>query len=184
MANDMRKKAKVEEFMSKGVKWCAEKLYIARRENESLRQSEYRRHLENYKQSHEAEECKVVKAINERMATLLIENGIRPVRLRITYRDCDCEHCENNGNIEGQEWGCYFCGTDEYGDGEIFREKEIIITTTESFYSYELAGNKLAGITGLFEAKDYDVIKVVDINTNEVLYEQKDSDEEEQQDEE
>lgn len=170
MANDMSRSVKINEFKSKGLEWCATKLFYARKENESLRNNKQIYKNETYQLRHEASECRVVKAINARMANLLIENGIRPVRLRITYKDCDCEHCENNGEIEGQEWNCYGCG-EENDDGEVFREKEIIITTTESFYSYELAGNKLAGITGLFEAKDYDVIKVVDMNTNDVLYE-------------
>lgn len=167
---NMSKSDKVCEFMSKGVEWCAAKLYDAREENESLRREVQRYRNQVYQENHELEECEIVKAINMRMANLLIENGIRPVRLRITYKDCDCVHCENNGNIEGQQWNCYGCGSELY-NGEVIREKEIVITTTESFYSYELAGNKLAGITGLFEAKDYDVIKVIDMNTNDVLYE-------------
>lgn len=176
MANDMSKSVKINEFKSKGVDWCASKLYDARKENEALRASEHRHQIELYQSRHEKDEVNTLKTINNRMAQLLIENGIRPVRLRITYRDRDCEHCENYDDRDDINFDCMGCGQ-EYSDGRVYYNNEIITTTTEPFYSYELSGNKLAGITGLFQSKNYNVVKVVDLNTNDVLFEEKEEEE-------
>ena len=170
------KAERIAKYTGKGVEWCAKKLYEARRELEAVRGQKNMYQQEAWKDRAECDEIETLKKINARMAKILEQNGIRPVRLRITYLACDCEHCENNGNIYGEDaWDCYGCG--EEINGHIYREKEIRVITTEPFYSYELAGNKLAGITGLFEAKEHnEVIKVIDMGTNEVLYEAPESD--------
>lgn len=170
---DKTKAEQIEQFKQKGLEWCAEKLYIARKERDACEAGRKRYQTECWQLRHEAKETEMLKCVNHRIAKLLEENGVRPVRLRITYKDCDCEHCENNGNIYGEDaWDCQGCG--EEVDGEIWRNKEITVTETEPFYSYQLSGNKLAGITGNFESNDYsEVIKVVDLSTNEVLFEKK-----------
>ncbi len=167
------KTEKIEYYKGKGLDWCAEQLWNAKEAAQTEREYGKRLRNENYALRHEAEEAKLLKKVNVRIAKLLEENGIRPVRLRITYKDCDCKHCENNGYIYGEDaWDCQGCG--EEIDGEIWRNKEITVTETEPFYSYQLSGNKLAGITGTFEANDYsEVIKIVDLSTNEVLFEER-----------
>lgn len=159
------RKLKIEEWTRKGAEWCATQLWNARKALSDERER-YR------KLRHERAESDVnyyiLEQSNEIMARVLADNGIRPARLRITYLDCDCLHCPDNGDIYGEDaWDCAGCGTKI--DGETWRKREAEVTESLAFYTYTIDGGYLRGVTSLFEEKEYDLLKIVDERTGEII---------------
>ena len=156
------RKLKIEEWTRKGAEWCAAQLWNARK---AL--SDEREHYRKLR--HEIAESNVdyyiLEQSNEIMARVLADNGIRPARLRITYLDCDCLHCPDN--YEEEAWDCAGCGVEI--DGEIWRKHEVEVTESLAFYTYTIDGGYLRGVTSLFEEKEYDLLKIVDERTGEVI---------------
>ena len=93
------------------------------------------------------------------MATVLQENGIRPVRLRLTYLYRDCESCQES---DGEEPPCAFHDCDRV-------EK---VTESVGLYTCFIDGSgTLKGITSQFRTEKFDLLKAVDERTGEVIYE-------------
>lgn len=166
---DKERKLKIEDWAQKGAEWCATQLWNARKALSDERDKSKRYYLErNHARAERNVNDHILKQSNEIMARVLADNGIRPTRLRITYLDCDCFHCPNNGNIYGEDaWDCAGCG--EEINGEIWREREVEVTESLAFYTYTISGGYLRGITSLFEEKEYDLLKIVDERTGEVI---------------
>lgn len=154
------KQQTIEEYKAKGLEWCAKNLYTERKANARL--ASFANHP--YWVRHECIENAELKKINKRLANIIEENGIRPILLRITYFDHDCYGC-----------GCEYYDPDIICNHDPCKEckKYTIVTETQPFYSYQINGDQLCGITGLFEEKSYDAIKIVDLKTDEILYEYK-----------
>lgn len=162
-----QRKLKLEEWEGKGVEWCANQLWNARRELEKTRRAKtWEREQRWREQAKYNIDYWAVKRANENMADVLEKNGIRPTKLRITYYEADCENCPSNGSENG-EWDCYGCG--EEFDGYAIYERQKIYTADIAFYTYMISGSKLEGITAQFENMEYHLIKVVDERTGEII---------------
>lgn len=154
--NPKDKKIKLEEWKGKGVDWLAITLWNTRRELEKAKSN-----IGFYRQKSFREQARndvdyyVVEKANEAMADALISNGIRPTKLRITYEGRDCDNCD----VKEEEgaWECFEC------------EPNQTYTTTLAFYTYLISGRTLEGITAQFEQVEYDLIKVVDERTGEII---------------
>lgn len=101
-----------------------------------------------------------ISRINENMADVLKENGIKPRKLIVTYQTTNCEKCSF---YDGQ-----FC-TDEFSYPDQCKYKTT--TRTISFYGFSIDNDYLEGITAEFIDVRLDLLKVIDTETNEVLYE-------------
>lgn len=163
------RKQKLEEWVGKGAEWCATQLWQTRRNLEKARRRETEARHEKWKLQAQSDiDYHALTRANATMANVLRENGIRPTKLRITYVDADCENCEY---YDRDEERC----TDEFGgcDDDYLYKKQIC-TTSISFYTYLISGDRLDGITAQFEDKHYSLIKVVDERSGDVLFELKD----------
>lgn len=161
--NAEQKKLKLEEYKDKGLEWCAKTLLATKEEAAGLRAQ--LKTVEREKRQ-ENTDYFALKEANDAMAEVLEKNGIRPTRLRITYIETDCENCPFYSD-EDDERDCWGCG--ETYRGSIVRGKEKICTQGVGFYTYLIDGNFLKGITAQFENVEYDLIKVVDERTGEVI---------------
>lgn len=148
----------ISEYEAKGAHWCAEKLYYARQEANAYR--EHYRHEATARMEADAKVCmydKLAKA-NENLAHILSENGVRPSRFRIYYKEHNCSECD-------AEWCSQY-------DFDTCDDYEITIIPI-SFYDFIINGGEIAGIADDFERIDYRCTKIVDERTGEVLYEEK-----------
>ena len=163
MAADKAQKGKfIEKWKSKGIDSVIYQLWIA-----NQRAATFHRTL--LKKKEECDDLAVISkrllSENENLKTVLQENGIRPQKLRIKYRSCDCRRCEYSG-FDGD---CNYDGDWYAGDAGPCVYKAI--TRTCSFYTYEIKDNEITGILYDFTECNFDVISVVDGNTGKVIYE-------------
>ncbi len=100
-----------------------------------------------------------IKEINDNLAKILTDNGIRPHSLIIEYIVHDCESC-----IYFDDGECNYEGYDD-----LCEYKNIVKTV--SFYSFEIDNDYITGINSKFESEGFSVIKVIDSNTSTILYE-------------
>lgn len=153
------RKAQIEEWKAKGAEWCAAQLYSAREQlskEKERRRSEHEKSMKNIFDSHFRYP---LEKANECMATVLQENGIRPVRLRLTYKYSDCDSCHES---YGEEAPC------AYG----YCNQTETVTESVGLYTCFIDGSgTLEGITSQFETEKFDLLKAVDERTGEVIYE-------------
>ena len=161
------KAEKIEQWKEKGIDWLCSQLWNARTQCHNARIET--RHAEaNYRSARaEISAAREVLQINENLARVLEQNGIRPTRLRLTYTSC------------GADIDTYDCCD---GDCDICRAY-IKGTGTYSFYDYDISEGKyqsavtITGITAKFKQLNLNVLKVVDERTGEVIYQAADADE-------
>lgn len=174
----MNKKEQIAEWTQKGAEWCATQLYEARRylTKERRKNTEIHKELKHL-EAQSMVDNDILRHSNKIMSEVLEENGIRPTRLRITYLCRDCDHCDygewddDDHECHCSEIGWYnFPNCDELIGGDIVRGAEKAVTESIAFYTYKIDNGFLSGITGLFEHKyGYDLVKVVDEKTGEII---------------
>lgn len=155
------KKEKIREWVEKGAEWCAERLWTVQQECNRAKKSEKRHRYDRIKKVKEQEiDCTLLLKANDNLRKLLELNGIRPTRLRVTYVARSCIGCPYVKDAECRlSWDeC------DYGWENVVE--------TISYYDYKIEGGYLAGITSTFENTGLSVLKVVDVNSEEVLYEE------------
>lgn len=159
------KAEKIEQWKEKGVDWLCTQLWNARTQCHNARIET--QHAEaNYRSARaEISAAREVTRINENLAKVLEQNGIRPTRLRLTYMSCGAE-------------------THDYCDGDCDGCRDYIKSTgTYSYYDYDISEGKyqsaviISGITAEFKRLNLDVLKVVDERTGEVIYQATDGEE-------
>lgn len=149
-----KKSAKIQEWTKKGAQWCAEQLWLSRRQSEERQDSIRRLRLS----ADEKEPIiRSLQATNRIMAKVIHDRkGIKPRQLMVNYVDGRCEAPEDY-----ECWhDCEFC---DYG-------KAHNCVGTFSFYTLEIDDGNLTGITSKFEYANLTVTRVIDMETNEVLY--------------
>ena len=154
--------AKKAEWKEKGIDWCITKLWSTREDAKKTRKELAELFgIKNYLYD--------VRRENEALKNVLEENGIRATKLRVYYKDkgytrmcllredvADCpncfeENCEGNEKIDY----CHDC------------------IETISWYSYKIDNGKIEGIVSNFCKDEYECYKIIDERTGEVLYEEK-----------
>lgn len=141
-----RRNAKIAEFVEKGAEWCAKKLYAARQELDFEKHKNRRIESRLWEQSG-------INEVNENLKKILEKNGIRPIKLRLYYRECTAEECED----------CYECeGCEDY----------IETISQVSFYSYKITDGNIKGILHDFNSEQFECHKIVDDRTGEVIWEE------------
>lgn len=163
------RKNKIDEWKAKGLEWCTTQLWNAKQEIK--KDANYIENLQRKLRDCEAD-CEksyfIVKNANDNLMQILKDYGIRPTRLTVTFEEKNCEHC-NKDRYQCEEESVYYW--EDICDNKVRFVKEI------SFYVYEIADDYLSGINALFEDVEYDLLKVVNSSTGEVLYEYKEEDE-------
>lgn len=149
-------------MIGKGEEYLAGKLFDARAENNELRNMISKFRMDRFSASEEAFR---LRKINYNLAKVLQDVGIRPTKLRITYQVDDCPNCEYAHTDDGYTWEC-----NDFPDVGCPQKT---IVETESFYDYSISDDGMSGITAGFGSEEYDVLKVVDERTGEVIYERK-----------
>ena len=165
--HDKTRSEVMPEWEAKGTKWLAEQLWSAKKATERAKENARSYERAYHKELAKDREVYALRDANRLMATVLRDNGIKPTRLRVTYIDCDCLNCPGYGGEDG-EWDCLGCG--ETYNGETIRQTEAKFIESIGFYTYRIRGNEMEGINAVFEKKEYEVIKVVDEKTGEVIY--------------
>lgn len=160
MSDKTRIKA-IAEWMKKEPIWLAEQLWSARKNAKNAREevSEYREKL--WKLERQNDSVNEIQEANKIMADVLEQNGIRPTRLRLTYIFHDCDNCK----YDEDDW--YVCDNCD-------EEKEYVESI--SFYTYKVHDGFLEGITSQFKEEEYELVKLVDERTGEVIGEWKKDD--------
>lgn len=160
MGNNFNRKAEIENFTKKGVDWCAEKLYEARRNNKKAIE-DMRRSIKLMEVDKEHVGDLLLREANRNMAKLLGENGIKPTKLIVTYidkrcDDCECDECDD----------CEY----EYLDEEESHAIEAVLSV--AFYDFWTDGSTLHGISATFEDLEFqNLLKVIYAKTGEVIFE-------------
>ena len=149
----------IREWSEKGAEWCATQLWNARKKAADAGQAIKMYQREAWKERGERNFAYQIKKDNEHLKEILEENGIRPKKLRVYYRDADCPNCENNPE-NGGEWDCAYCEDDS---------RQMVESI--SWYTYKIDDGYITGITSAFKSEDYECYKITDENTGEVLYE-------------
>lgn len=155
------RKAQIEEWKAKGAEWCATQLYSAR--EQLSKEKELRRSDRiNMIRTNFFDSCfpSPLERANDCMATVLQENGIRPVRLRLTYLYRDCESCQES---YGERVPCAFHDCDQ--------ELETVTESVGLYTCFIDGSGTLEGITSQFKTEKFDLLKAVDERTGEVIYE-------------
>ena len=152
----------IEEWKSKGAEWLATKLWDARANCQKLREDNYR--YSRRARYGEFADDELRKA-NNQLERVMRKEGITPHRLIVTFKDSVCQNDEDC-NPDCFEDGCLGCN--------FLRESACV--ETFSFYTWEIAGKQLTGITRGLEDKCLEVIEVVDEKTMTVLYEANETD--------
>ena len=158
MINEREQKEKCfEEWSKKGTDWLVRQLWVARKSVDY-----YRRY-----RGLDANEIRIdeeINRINENMAEVMIESGIRPRKLIVTYQTTNCQGCEYShfGEDGCQDpfaypYSCEFKTT----------------TRTISFYGFKIDNGYLDGITSKFKDVHLDVLRVIDDVSNEIIFEYK-----------
>lgn len=143
----------------KGAKWLAERLWQARNDiKKKIDECPYRRYISISDE---------VDHANNRMAEVLLENGIKPTKLLVEYQDCCCEGpCpmfeEDPLNVDPYDESDGCDGCDKLGK-RIHRF---------SFWSYEVENGELTGITTKLKEMNMDCIKIIMEDSGTVLYEE------------
>ena len=153
MTEKEKKEKLFAEWSQKGTDWIMNKLWSERKNNNK----------DFYRYCHEINPIVVdemIANVNANMSKVLMDEGVRPKKLIVTYKTENCELC---GYFNGE-----YC---ELGDDyeELCETKEV--TRTFSFYSFEIDNGYMKAITNRFENTILQVLKVTDYVTNEVLYE-------------
>lgn len=159
------KQQMIEQYSKKSVEWLAKyhaQAIIALNERE---EEANRLRMEKYG-------LEYLKEVNENLAKVLQENGIRPVKLRVKYRLRDCEKCAY-GEWDGDDYSCGEPVKSHEGECEY---KEIIQNV--AFYTYRIGDDWLTGIISDFRSAEYDVLSVTDERTGKVIYEYQEDEEE------
>lgn len=160
--SDKERYEAIQKWVTKEPIWLAEQLWSARKNAKNARKeaNEYREKV--WKLERENDSVSEIQEANKSMAYVLEKNGIRPTKLRLTYIDHDCETCKND------HYDCW------YERGECENEKEYVESI--SFYTYKVEEGFLEGITSQFKEGEYDLVKLVDERTGEVIGEWKKDD--------
>lgn len=160
------KQEKIAEWKAKGIDWLANQLWLQRNRHLEMNQNlnTVERELRQVKSENEI--TQTVKQQNRNLAKILEENGIRPAQLRITYQEKDCKGCKFGSDLGSGEYDCY----SDFQDYEYCPKKKIVETV--SFYTYKIDNDVICGILNTFDGRgEYDVLKVVDCKTGEVIWE-------------
>lgn len=152
------RKEKIQEWQAKGAEWCAVQLWATREQLAKEKEAKRQLHGKLMERIFESESQYLLAHENLCMATVLQENGIRPVKLRLTYLYRDCEQCSAS---YGNEPTCEFYECDS--------EEKVIESVSLYTYSIDGKGN-LKGITSQFKVENYNLLKAVDERTGEVIY--------------
>ena len=153
-----RKSETVAEYLSKGAKWCADQLWNARKENDTIRKDMDRLRKELAQSEITNMTAGAYKEANHLMNEVLVGHNIFPVRLTLYFRENDCSGC-----AEGEgSYSCFEC---------IPPEKEIIETV--SMYTMRIEDGYLEGITSDFKSRGVECFKITNTDTGEILYEER-----------
>lgn len=168
----------IESVIEKGDEWLAGKLFDERAKAQELREEIRLKNNDLVRRSLYVAEESVIRKINRNLADVLEENGVRPHRYRITYEVKNCAACDS--------WE-YDDRVDEYHCSDFFRYNDDdcvfdTIVETIPFYSYKIVNDELKGIVSDFSKRDFDVVKLADETTGEIVWERDDEEEEEQDD--
>ena len=153
-----KKNEKVTEYLSKGAEWCANQLWNARKENDTIRKDMDRLRKELAQSEITNMTAEAYKEANHLMNEVLVGHNIFPIRLTLYFRENDCSGC-----VEGE--GAYSCCEC------IPPEKEIIETV--SMYTMRIEDGYLEGITSDFKERGVECFKITNTDTGEILYEER-----------
>ena len=125
-------------------------------------------------------ERNTIEEANRNLAELLFKYGARPKHLLVTYLRKDCKRCKWSTHYDTMiDDNPYVCECeDNWYESECEWET---VTETLAFYDFEISGETLTGILGSFADVEYDVIRVEDMDTGKVLYENKEQEAEDGQ---
>lgn len=152
MANT-KKQAQIEKWKEKGIEWCANALWEARNRCIDHHRYSASKHRE---EAGEWEEWKTLNRRNSELANALLENGIRPEKLRITYKFSWCE--------------CAECWNDEVDCDECDSQQTEIVTKSMSLYSYTITDGFMDGLLADFNTlENLELLKVVNAKTGEII---------------
>lgn len=154
---DVKKMQKVSEYLQKGVEWCANQLWNARRENNTLREDMEKLRRECFRNEITLRMSEAYKESNYLMHDVLVYHHIFPTKLTLHFRENDCEGCYEETTEE-----CFYCEPPQ---------KEIV--ETAYLYTVRIENGYLEGITSEFKRKGVDCFKIVNTDTGEILYEEK-----------
>lgn len=162
---DMEREKQIQEWESKGARWCAEQLWTARlqRHKAILKRNEY-----SFGERGDRSELLELRVANKNMAQVMKEHNIEPERLIVTYMDDECT-AEEYERDDDCKYGCENC--------HYFKETKNIETIP--FYSWGVTDCCLHGIIKDFKTINLVVISIVDAMTHTKLYEYKEEDDNE-----
>lgn len=147
------KQEQIEKWKEKGIEWCANALWEARKRCTEHHSYGAREHCEEVG---EWEEWKTLDRRNSELANALLENGIRPEKLRITYKFswCECNDCWNE-DVDCDECSC---------------NQTEIVTKNMSLYSYTITDGFMDGLLADFNTlENLELLKVVNAKTGEII---------------
>ena len=149
-----KKNEKVAEYLSKGAEWCANQLWNARKENDTIRKEMDRLRGELTQSRITNMTAGTYKEANHLMNEVLVGHNIFPVRLTLYFRENDCSGCA--------EYDCFECEPPK---------KEVIETV--SMYTMRIEDGFLEGITSDFKSRGVECFKITNTDTGEILYEER-----------
>lgn len=133
------KQQEIADLESKGAEWLAKTLYAERSKyadiRERCRSYRYQTHVD-FDLSDE----------NDNAAEVLRENGIKPIRLVVTYIANRCQDCPIDE--------CYY-----YNECTETGKRH---TATMSFWSFDISENNISGILQNFKTFENEVISIKD----------------------
>lgn len=163
MKKEERKKT-IDEWKAKGLDWCAEQLWIWRNKADERKREIEKFEFEKWCKKSEYEcDCDLLKDANQTLKCVLEDYGIRPTRYTITYIACCQDSCEE---LYPECDNCYSMKT---------YMKDI------SLYSFVIEEDFMTAVNAMFEEVEYDVLKVVNNTTGQVIYEYKEDEEEDEE---
>lgn len=146
----------IHQWKQKGLDWCAEQLWNARHDR-SVLHKELKNERFLSRGSRFADET--LKQANSKLVTLLKKEGVKPQRLIVEFKDGSC----GDNAIECWESSCDECPYFE----------EWTRVETFAFYSWDITGNMLRGITKALEDEQLEVVRIIDSDTGTTLFEAK-----------
>ena len=163
--NKMRdKKEWVDEWISKGIEWCANTIWKDRQQKNELRKevTELRK-INRQLEYRNNEGFRILNDENNNLALILKRNGIKPVRLRLTYMTANEDLC---GDCE--DWECTGCPN----YNKTVESEEFYFYAISTKTNWNELHDELEGITGRFRDRCiFDLLKVVDDRTGDIIWE-------------